>query len=96
MEKRPYNETQLHELLYQALETERGGAKIYEAALTCAQNKDLRGEWEEYLEQTRTRSPAARGYCIPQEEMGSALRAVELGRRVNHSSACLNAQKYHL
>ncbi len=54
MEKKPYNKKQLHELLYQALETERGGVKIYETALTCAQNKDLRGEWEEYLEQTRT------------------------------------------
>jgi rubrerythrin len=40
--------------LYQALETERGGIKIYETALSCAQNKDLKGEWEEYLEQTRT------------------------------------------
>lgn len=53
MEKKPYGKKQLHELLYQALETERGGMKIYEIALSCAQNKDLKGEWEEYLEQTR-------------------------------------------
>jgi rubrerythrin len=44
---------QLHELLYQALETERGGIKVYEAALRCAQNEDLKKEWKEYLEQTR-------------------------------------------
>jgi hypothetical protein len=44
---------QIAELLYQALETEEGGVKIYETALKCAQNKDLREEWEEYLEQTR-------------------------------------------
>ena len=54
MKKKPYRKKQLHELLYQALETERGGIKIYETALTCAQNKDLKEEWEEYLEQTRT------------------------------------------
>lgn len=54
MKKHAYNQNQLHELLYQALETERGGIKIYQTALTCAQNKDLKDEWQEYLEQTRT------------------------------------------
>jgi rubrerythrin len=49
----PVNEDQVHDLLYQALETELGGVQIYEAALTCTRNKDLRGEWEHYLEQTR-------------------------------------------
>jgi rubrerythrin len=49
----PVDEDQLHDLLYQALETELGGVQIYEAALTCARNDDLRGEWEHYLEQTR-------------------------------------------
>ncbi|HEY0180776.1 MAG TPA: hypothetical protein VGC30_14265 [Dokdonella sp.] len=42
------------ELLYQALETERGGIKVYEAAVECAVNDDLKREWEEYLEETRT------------------------------------------
>ena len=45
---------QLHGLLYQALETEQGGIKIYSKALECVQNEDLKKEWEEYLEQTRT------------------------------------------
>lgn len=53
MKKYSYTRKQLHELLYQALETERGGIKIYQTALSCAKNKDLKGEWEEYLEQTR-------------------------------------------
>lgn len=44
---------QLHELLYQALETERGGIAVYETALRCAIDEDLRKEWGEYLEQTR-------------------------------------------
>ena len=44
---------QVAELLYQALETEKGGIQIYETALKCVVNDDLRKEWEEYLEQTR-------------------------------------------
>ncbi len=44
---------QLEELLYQALETERGGIRVYEAAVGCALNDDLRKEWEKYLDQTR-------------------------------------------
>ena len=47
------NDDQLHELLYQALETELGGVQIYEAALRCVQNDDLHEEWEKYLGQTR-------------------------------------------
>jgi rubrerythrin len=47
------NNEQLHELLYQALETEQGGIAVYETATKCAINDDLRSEWEEYLEQTR-------------------------------------------
>jgi rubrerythrin len=41
------------DLLYQALETEKGGVQIYAAALRCAQNEDLRKEWNKYLEQTK-------------------------------------------
>ena len=43
---------QLHELLYQALETEVGGIAVYQTAIRCARNKDLKKEWQEYLEQT--------------------------------------------
>jgi hypothetical protein len=38
---------------YQSLETEKGGIEIYETALRCAVNADLKQEWEEYLQQTR-------------------------------------------
>jgi rubrerythrin len=41
------------DLLYQALETELGGVKIYTTALGCVQNEDLREEWEKYLKQTK-------------------------------------------
>ena len=44
---------QVRELLYQALETELGGVQIYTTALRCAENDDLKEEWEEYLEQTK-------------------------------------------
>jgi rubrerythrin len=54
MAKRTYDGTQLNELLYQALETEIGGIQVYETAIECAVNDDLRQEWQEYLEQTRT------------------------------------------
>jgi rubrerythrin len=43
---------QVHELLYQALETERGGINVYRTAIKCAQNDDLKKEWQKYLEQT--------------------------------------------
>jgi rubrerythrin len=46
------NTKQLNELLFQALETERGGIQVYTTALGCALNDDLRKEWEEYLDQT--------------------------------------------
>jgi rubrerythrin len=45
-------EAQVDELLYQALETELGGVKIYEKAISCAVNEDLRKEWEKYLSET--------------------------------------------
>ena len=44
---------QVTELLYQALETEKGGVQIYTTALRCATNQDLRDEWQKYLEQTK-------------------------------------------
>jgi hypothetical protein len=48
------NQQELHELLYQALETEKGGVEVYETALRCALNEDLKKEWQQYLDQTRT------------------------------------------
>ena len=45
---------QVRELLYQALETELGGVEVYTTALRCAENDDLKEEWDKYLEQTKT------------------------------------------
>ena len=54
MKKTDYDNAQVNELLLQALETELGGVQVYETALRCAVNDDLRKEWKEYLDQTRT------------------------------------------
>ena len=52
---------QLHELLSQALETELGGAEVYETALRCVRHDDLASEFEEYLKQTKRRAEIVRG-----------------------------------
>jgi len=45
---------QLNELIYQMLETERGGMQVYETALRCVVNDELKEEWEKYLDQTKS------------------------------------------
>lgn len=50
--KTSYDAQQVRELLLQALETERGGIKVYEMAVQCAVNPDLKKEWREYLQET--------------------------------------------
>ncbi len=47
-------DAQVHELLYQALETELGGVQVYTKAIECAVNDDLREEWNKYLDETKT------------------------------------------
>ncbi|WMD22461.1 hypothetical protein RAS12_08805 [Achromobacter seleniivolatilans] len=54
MKRKSGNDAQITELLYQALETEIGGLSVYETAVSCAVNEDLKKEWREYLEETRT------------------------------------------
>lgn len=61
------NEAQVKELILQSLEHERGGVLVYETALQCVVNEDLKSEWEEYLEQTETHVQALEEVC---EAMG--------------------------
>jgi len=49
-----FDQAQVHELLLQALETERGGIQVYMAAIKAAQNADLKKEFKEYLDETTT------------------------------------------
>jgi rubrerythrin len=54
---------QLAELLYQGLETEKGGIQVYKTALNCVQNPDLREEWESYLEETQNHERIMQDVC---------------------------------
>jgi ferritin-like metal-binding protein YciE len=47
------NQEQVIELILQSLEHERGGIQVYETAVQCVQNDDLRKEFKKYLEETR-------------------------------------------
>jgi hypothetical protein len=46
------NAKQVEELLLQSLEHELGGTKVYQAAISCALNDDLKQEWKTYLAET--------------------------------------------
>lgn len=70
---------QLHELLYQALETEMGGQQIYQAAIQCATNDELREEWQKYLEETQNHERILRDVF---ETMGLDASKETPGRKV--------------
>jgi rubrerythrin len=53
MASKGYDQAGVKELLLQALETERGGIKVYTAAIKAAVNEDLRKEFNEYLDETK-------------------------------------------
>jgi ferritin-like metal-binding protein YciE len=44
---------QVTELLLQSLAHEKGGVQVYQSAVSCAVNDDLKEEWEKYLEETK-------------------------------------------
>lgn len=71
--------TQIHELLYQALETELGGELVYKTALMCVINKDLKEEWESYLEETLTHQKVLKNVF---EELGLDTSTQTPGRKV--------------
>jgi hypothetical protein len=54
---------QLEELVLQSLEHEQGGVKVYELAVQCALEQELKEEWEKYLNQTRTHVSTLEGIC---------------------------------
>jgi len=70
---------QVNELLYQALETEIGGVQVYETAIGCAVNDDLKEEWEKYLEQTQNHERVLRAVLA---ELGLDADAETPGREV--------------
>lgn len=54
---------QLEELILQSLEHELGGVKVYETAVTCARNPELKAEWQKYLRETQTHVTALTDVC---------------------------------
>ena len=54
---------QVKELILQSLEHERGGVKVYETAIQCAVNEELKEEWDKYLEETKSHVAALEEVC---------------------------------
>ncbi len=69
----------VNKLLLEALETEKGGVEIYETAIRCALNEDLKEEWEKYLEQTRNHVSTVESVC---EELGIDSKEETPGRKI--------------
>jgi rubrerythrin len=55
------------ELLLQSLEHEMGGTKVYQTALKCVVNEDLKEEWEKYLEETEKHVQVLHDACLQLE-----------------------------
>jgi rubrerythrin len=55
------------ELLLQSLEHEVGGTKVYQTALKCVVNEDLKEEWERYLEETEKHVQVLHDACLQLE-----------------------------
>ena len=75
------NTKMLKELLIQSLEHEMGGVKIYETALKCVVNEDLREEWERYHQETEKHVQVLHDLCTqmhidPEEQTP--------GRKITH------------
>jgi hypothetical protein len=62
-EETPLNQHQAEELVYQALETEQGGVRVYRLALQCAVHPTLKLEWREYLRHTENHERVLRDLC---------------------------------
>jgi hypothetical protein len=75
---------QLHELLYQVLETEQMGAEVYRLAARCALHPELRRGWTESLDRTErheriVRAALGRLGLDPEAEPASRLVARHIG-----------------
>ena len=70
---------QLKELLLQSLEHEYGGVLLYQTALECVLNDDLRKEWEKYLAQTQTHVELLTTAC---EQLGLDPDEMTPGRKI--------------
>jgi hypothetical protein len=75
------NNEKVTQHLLEALETEMGGVEVYQTALRCAVNEELKEEWEKYLEETQTHVEKLRSVC---EQLGIDPEMQTPGRVVVH------------
>jgi hypothetical protein len=93
---------QVEELVLQSLEHEKGGVKVYTAAIACAQNAELKKEWGKYLEETRTHVTALETVCkamgidsgketpgraVVRHTGGALVQAIEMARAAGEPAA---------
>jgi len=71
----------LKELILQSLEHERGGVKIYDTALKCVQNEDLKEEWEKYHQETERHVQILHDVCA---QMQIDAEEQSPGRKIVH------------
>ena len=78
---------QIKELLLQSLEHEKGGVLVYQTAVECARNRDLKKEWTKYHAQTQNHVKVLTDTCVA---LGIDPKEVTPGRKiVKHNGAGL-------
>lgn len=79
--------SQMKELLLQSLEHEKGGVLVYQTALECVRNKDLKKEWTKYLAQTQDHVQVLSSACA---SLGLDPNEMTPGRQiVKHNGAAM-------
>src|SRR5688572_23115334 len=73
------NRKQLEELLLQSLEHEKGGVEVYTTAVRCAQNEELKEEWQKYLGETKEHVEKLQALC---SELGIDVDVETPGQKV--------------
>jgi rubrerythrin len=76
------NQEQMHELVLQSLEHEKGGIQVYETAIECAINDDLHEEFSKYLEETHNHERMLMEVC---ETLGIDPEQETPGRKIVRS-----------
>jgi ferritin-like metal-binding protein YciE len=85
----------LQELVLQSLEHEMGGVMVYQTAVTCAVNPELKKEWQKYLSETKEHVARLESIC---QSLGIDARRETPGRAVvrHLGSALVEAMKMAL
>jgi rubrerythrin len=89
------NAAQMKELLLQSLEHEKGGVLVYQTALECVRNKDVKKEWTKYFEQTQNHVQVLTSTCA---SLGLDPKEMTPGRQIvkHNGTALVKAMKMAL